>query len=42
MLGSIAFSSQYQQAPVAPEGNILQRNWIPTHKTVPPSFDQSG
>jgi predicted phage terminase large subunit-like protein len=39
MLGSLAFSAQYQQAPVAPEGNIVRRNWIRTYDTVPASFD---
>jgi predicted phage terminase large subunit-like protein len=39
MLGSLTFSAQYQQAPVAPEGNIVRRDWIRTYTTAPMSFD---
>jgi predicted phage terminase large subunit-like protein len=32
---SVAFSAQYQQRPVPPEGNIIKRDWIRWYQTLP-------
>ncbi|ESR23777.1 phage terminase large subunit [Lutibaculum baratangense] len=37
--GSLLFSSQYQQAPVPPEGNVIRREWLRSYDTAPTSFD---
>jgi len=38
-LGSFAFQSQYQQAPVAREGNLIKAEWLtPTYRSIPPHF----
>lgn len=34
-LGSILFSAQYQQAPVPPSGNIIQRAWLKFYREPP-------
>lgn len=39
MLGSLTFSAQYQQAPVAPGGNIVQRECIRSYACAPSTFD---
>ena len=33
-LGPQVFSSQYQQTPVAPEGNLIRMEWFPTYDEV--------
>jgi predicted phage terminase large subunit-like protein len=35
-LGPVVFSAQYQQDPVAPEGNLLRMEWFGTYETAPP------
>ncbi len=37
--GSLVFSSQYQQAPVPPQGNIVRREWLRSYAQAPASFD---
>jgi predicted phage terminase large subunit-like protein len=39
-LGSDAFSAQYQQAPAAPGGAMIKRNWIQRYSNLPPRQDQ--
>jgi predicted phage terminase large subunit-like protein len=34
-MGSAAFSAQYQQAPVPPEGNLIRWDWFPTYRERP-------
>jgi len=34
-LGSMKFSSQYQQSPVPAEGNIIKRDWFKTYSELP-------
>jgi hypothetical protein len=34
-MGSLAFSAQYLQRPVPPEGNLIKRNWIKWYDNVP-------
>lgn len=34
-LGPVAFSAQYQQAPVAPEGNMIRMEWFGTYDEAP-------
>ncbi len=39
-LGSFAFQSQYQQAPVAREGNLIRTEWLnATYRAIPEHFD---
>jgi predicted phage terminase large subunit-like protein len=38
--GSLNFSAQYQQAPVAPGGNVIRRDWLRTYTTPPARFDR--
>jgi len=38
-MGAYAFSSQYQQNPVAPEGNIVRREWFHTYDEAPERID---
>lgn len=38
--GSFAFQSQYQQAPVAREGNLIRTEWLnATYRAIPERFD---
>jgi predicted phage terminase large subunit-like protein len=38
-LGSFAYQSQYQQAPIAREGNLIKAEWLtPTYRSIPPHF----
>ncbi len=39
VLGSLAYSAQYQQAPTPVEGNIVRRDWIRTYDERPDAFD---
>lgn len=34
-MGSVAFSAQYQQNPVAPEGNLIQMHWFGSYDEMP-------
>lgn len=34
-LGSVVFSAQYQQNPVAPEGNLIQMQWFKSYDEAP-------
>lgn len=34
-MGPVAFSAQYQQNPVAPEGNLIRMEWFGTYEEVP-------
>jgi phage terminase large subunit-like protein len=38
--GSLNFSAQYQQAPVAPGGNVIRRDWLRYYATPPARFDR--
>ena len=40
-LGSFAFSAQYLQSPVPPEGNLVKAEWIKTYDH-PPAHDSDG
>jgi hypothetical protein len=35
VMGSLDFSAQYQQAPVAPTGNMIKREWLRYYKEPP-------
>lgn len=35
-LGSFAFAAQYQQNPIAPEGNLIKRAWVRRYQERPP------
>lgn len=35
-LGPVAFSAQYQQEPVTPEGNMIRLDWFGTYDETPP------
>lgn len=34
-LGTLAFSAQYQQRPVPPDGNLVRREWFGTYEVLP-------
>jgi predicted phage terminase large subunit-like protein len=40
MIGSDAFSAQYQQMPVPPGGAMIKRDWIVRYKELPPVSDR--
>ena len=40
MLGSDAFSAQYQQMPVPPGGAMIKRHWIVRYKELPPASER--
>lgn len=35
-MGPVAFSAQYQQDPVVPEGNLIQMEWFGSYEDMPP------
>ena len=41
MIGSDAFSAQYQQMPVPPGGAMIKRHWIKRYSELPPDSDGS-
>jgi predicted phage terminase large subunit-like protein len=40
MIGSDAFSAQYQQMPVPPGGAMIKRHWIVRYKELPPASER--
>src|SRR3984957_11568508 len=40
MIGSDAFSAQYQQMPVPPGGAMVKRHWIVRYKDLPPASER--
>ena len=36
-VGSLMFSAQYQQRPVAVESNLIRRSWFPAYDNLPQS-----
>ena len=39
-IGSLTFSAQYQQDPVPPGGNVIQRSWLRFYEAPPTTFDR--
>lgn len=38
--GSMTFAAQYQQEPMPPGGNVIQRAWLRFYDEAPPEFDR--